>query len=153
MVAYHRRLFRFDHWANLAALEAVIPIADRVPRSVAWLAHIAAAKRIWHARVTGTSSPAGVTQDIPAADLRSHLEDTHGLWTRVIDGLTDADTDRLVRYTNLRGEPFTSPLGDILTHLPIHGQHHRGQVAADVRAAGGTPPVIDFIHATRTGHL
>jgi len=51
------------------------------------------------------------------------------------------------------GEPFESTLGDILTHLPIHGQHHRGQIAAHLRASGSVPPVIDFIHAARGGQL
>ena len=48
---------------------------------------------------------------------------------------------------------FHSPLGDILAHLPMHGQHHRGQVNADLRAAGITPPAIDFIAASRAGAL
>ena len=43
------------------------------------------------------------------------------------------------------------PLGNILTHVPVHGQHHRGQINADLRAAGITPPTIDYIHGARRG--
>ena len=59
----------------------------------------------------------------------------------------------MIQYTNLKGDPFQSPLGDILAHVPIHGQHHRGQINADLRAAGIAPPAIDFIHAARAGLL
>jgi hypothetical protein len=37
MLSYHRRMFVFDHWANMVPLDAVAPVADRVPRSRAWL--------------------------------------------------------------------------------------------------------------------
>lgn len=45
----------------------------------------------------------------------------------------------------------TQGIGGILTHLALHGQHHRGQCLTAIRRAGGTPPVIDFIHASRAG--
>jgi uncharacterized damage-inducible protein DinB len=35
----------------------------------------------------------------------------------------------------------------------IHSAYHRGQIAADVRAAGHEPAYTDFIHATRTGRV
>ena len=62
------------------------------------------------------------------------------------DGLTDG-----VAYRNSKGEFWTSTVGDILTHVALHGGYHRGQIAAAVREAGGTPAYTDFIHAVRTG--
>ena len=60
---------------------------------------------------------------------------------------------RWLHYHSLKGEPLQSPLGDILSHVPIHGQHHRGQVNAELRAHGIAPPAIDFIFASRAGVL
>jgi uncharacterized damage-inducible protein DinB len=71
----------------------------------------------------------------------------------LLDTQRDTDMTRVIQYTTLKGDPFQSPLGDILAHVPVHGQHHRGQVNADLRAAGITPPVIDFIAAARSGAL
>jgi DinB family len=34
-------------------------------------------------------------------------------------------------------------------HVVMHGTYHRGQIAAEVRAAGGAPEYTDFIHAVR----
>ncbi|MDH4064644.1 MAG: DinB family protein [Acidobacteriota bacterium] len=151
MLAYHRRMLAFDRWANTVSLDAVAPVADRVPRALAWLNHILGAKRIWLARVTGANAPVGVSPTFAAAELPAQFELAHAGWLDFLDSQTDADVARAIRYTNLKGDPFESALGDILAHLPIHGQHHRGQVNADLRAAGITPPAIDFIVAVRTG--
>lgn len=153
MLAYHRRLFAFDHWANLTSLAALAPAADRAPRSVAWLNHILGAKRIWLARVTGTTPPFGVNPTFGVDDLRGEFASARDGWAAFLETLSGADLDRVIRYANLKGDPFETLLGDILAHVPVHGQHHRGQVNADLRAAGLTPPAIDYIHAARSGAL
>lgn len=153
MLADHRRLFLFDHWANRVSLDAVAPVTDRLPTSLARLNHILGATRVWLARVTGSPMPLSVNPTFTAAELRTEFDAAHEGWMRFLDSQSDADVRREIAYTNLRGEPFTSRLGDILVHVPMHGQHHRGQVNADLRAAGLTPPAIDFIHAARTGLL
>jgi uncharacterized damage-inducible protein DinB len=153
MVSYHRRLFAFDHWANQASLDAVTPHAERVPRSLAWLNHILGAKRIWLARVTGTPMPFGVNPTFSAAELLEQFGMARDGWALYLGAQTDADLTRVIHYHSLKGDPFQSALGDILAHVPVHGQHHRGQVNADLRAAGITPPVIDFIAAARSGVL
>jgi uncharacterized damage-inducible protein DinB len=35
----------------------------------------------------------------------------------------------------------------------IHGAHHRGQIIAELRAAGAEPPYTDYIHSVRQGFL
>ena len=40
-----------------------------------------------------------------------------------------------------------------LKHVPVHGQHHRGQVNADLRSADVAPPRIDYSHASTSGAL
>lgn len=151
MLSHHRRMFRFDHWANTVSLEAVLPHAERLPKSVAWLNHILGAKRIWLARVTATAPPFSVNPTFSAAELRGEFAIAQHGWEEFLATQTDADIARVIQYKSLKGDPFQSALGDILAHVPIHGQHHRGQVNADLRAAGLTPPAIDYIHAARSG--
>jgi uncharacterized damage-inducible protein DinB len=146
-------MLAFDHWANTVSLDAVAPVADGVPVALARLNHILGATSVWLARVTATAMPFGVNPTFTADELRVQLQHAHDGWLSFLQTQTDADVPRIIYYTNLKGQPFSSPLGDILTHLPLHGQHHRGQVNADLRAAGVAPPVIDFIHAARSGVL
>jgi uncharacterized damage-inducible protein DinB len=153
MLTHHRRMFAFDHWANMVSLDAVAPVAERVPRSLAWLNHVLGAKRIWLARVTGTEAPFGVNPTFSPAELAGQFALARDGWSAFLNTRTDADLDGVIHYRNLKGDPLSSALGDILAHLPVHGQHHRGQVNADLRAAGLTPPAIDYIHAARSGAL
>ncbi|HEY6147556.1 MAG TPA: DinB family protein [Thermoanaerobaculia bacterium] len=38
-------------------------------------------------------------------------------------------------------------------HVVIHGGYHRGQIAAELRAAGFTPAYTDYIEAVRRGRV
>ena len=153
MLRYHRRMFAFDHWANNVSLDAVEPVAQQAPASMAWLNHILGAKCIWLARVMSTPPPFGVNPVFGPADLRAQFAQVDDGWTRFLATQSEADIARVIHYLNLKGDPFSSPLGDILAHVPVHGQHHRGQVNADLRAGGVAPPAIDYIHAARTGAI
>ena len=148
-----RRLFGFDDWANGQVMRALAPLEATAPTAVAWMGHVMAAKRLWFARVTQGTPPFSVNPDLTRAAIVHELREAHDEWMRYLDGLRDDDLEGVIRYQNLKGEPFESPLGDILTHLVLHGQHHRGQCLAAIRQAGTAPPVIDFIHASRTGAI
>jgi uncharacterized damage-inducible protein DinB len=153
MLEHHRRMLAFDHWANLESLAAVERAAAAAPKALAWMAHVAAAKRLWFARVMATPPPLPIWPTLSVDECRRQLIAAHDEWMAYLTSLGDADVDRDVVYTNTRGERFASPLTDILCHLPLHGQHHRGQAAAAVRDGGATPAVIDFIHASRQGYV
>lgn len=146
-------MFAFDRWANLAVVDAVAPVADRAPKALGWIAHVAGAKRLWFARLLGVPSPLAVWPTLTVDECRVQLSAAHDEWMAHLATLTDDDLQGFIRYTNTRGETFSSALADIVTHVPLHGHHHRGQAAAAIRDAGGAPPVIDFIHASRQKYV
>jgi uncharacterized damage-inducible protein DinB len=53
---------------------------------------------------------------------------------------------RLLRY-----DAWANAVGDILTHVAMHGAYHRAQIATAVRESGQEPAYTDFIHAVRQG--
>jgi uncharacterized damage-inducible protein DinB len=73
------------------------------------------------------------------------------LWKQYLAASTEATLARTVNYKNSKGEPWDSRAEDVLLHVVMHSAHHRGQIAADLRAAGATPAYTDFIHAVRQG--
>jgi uncharacterized damage-inducible protein DinB len=40
-------------------------------------------------------------------------------------------------------------VGEIITHVTMHGGHHRGQIARALRQAGREPPYTDYIQFSR----
>ncbi len=146
------RLFRYDAWANREAL-ASLRVPPPPPRGLKLMGHIVGAEALWHARLTGARAPLPVWPDLRIGQTETWLDDLAGTWTRYLAGVLPARLGERIAYTNTKGDAFTSTVEDILTHVVMHSAYHRGQIAADVRAAGHEPAYTDFIHAVRTGRL
>jgi uncharacterized damage-inducible protein DinB len=149
MMAQLRRLLRYDLWANGETLGALRQ-GEPPPRSLRWMAHIVGAEFLWLARMNGTISDLPVWPTLSLDECEARLPElSRELGEFDIDRL--GPLDRTVHYTNSKGEPWTSTVEDILTHLVIHSAYHRGQIASDLRQAGQEPAYTDYIHAVRQG--
>lgn len=149
----HRRLFAYEDWANREALASLAAASPPPARSLKFLAHIAGASRLWLGRLRGAERPAAVWPDLELGECRAELEELGRLWTAYLQELTPAGLEETVSYVNSKGEPWTSRVEDILTHVVLHSAYHRGQVAADTRASGHAPAYTDYIHALRQGFV
>ncbi len=145
------RLLSFDDWANRELLTALQARPD--PAAVRAFAHLVSTQFLWQDRVAHRplSTPFWPDWDIRECALR--LDMARNGWRNFLRGLDSAALDTTIRYINTKGSYYTSTLGDVISHVLFHGAHHRGQVAAALRAAGAEPPTTDFIHAVRTGAL
>ena len=74
-------------------------------------------------------------------------------WPQYLAALSPADLGEPIGYRNSLGEYWTNAVGDILTHVAMHGAYHRAQIAAGVRESGREPAYTDFIHAARQGFV
>jgi len=109
------------------------------------LAHTFAADRVWLKRVTGEPVTVYITdEDRQIATLQRD-------WPAVLQGWSTAldDPARVVHYRDMKGNPYSNPLYEIVLHLVNHGTHHRGQVSGFLRALGHTPPPLDLIYYYR----
>ncbi|HXY70199.1 MAG TPA: DinB family protein [Gemmatimonadales bacterium] len=148
-----KRLFRYDEWANREALASVRAVPTPPARCLRWMGHIAAAEGLWHARLTGVQAPLAVWPDMAPGQIETWLGDLGSLWRTYLERVVPSRLAESVTYTNTKGEAFTSSVEDVLTHVVMHSAYHRGQVAAEVRAAGHQPAYTDFIHAVRTRRI
>ncbi len=111
------------------------------------LAHVFAADRVWLGRIQG-NPPARFLD--PEKDLRMEtLENDwpalYQRWNQWIGKQTDESILGKCSYKDLKGNPYETPLWQIVLHLVNHGSHHRGQVSGFLRAMGHTPPPLDLI--------
>jgi uncharacterized damage-inducible protein DinB len=148
-----RRLFKYDRWANRQVAEALAKSVSAPPKSVKWMAHIVGSEAMWLARLTRQTAPLPIWPEFLAADLLRELDVVDRAWQQFVDGLHDVTVGSTCEYANSKGELFASAVGDLLTHVVMHSAYHRGQIAADMRAAGLEPVYTDFIHAARQGYI
>lgn len=149
-LARFRRMFQHDAWANAATLDGLRP-GPTPEKARAWLAHIIGSERLWLARIRYEPSEMPVWPDLDFDTCAEEITALEGEWMHCLATLDREGLEEGVGYRNSKGEFWTSTVGDILTHVLLHAHYHRGQIAAAVRAAGGTPVYTDFIHAVRTG--
>ena len=66
-------------------------------------------------------------------------------WLTWAGGLTDESACARVHYTDLKGNPYETPIWQIVLHVVNHATHHRGQVSGFLRTMGHTPPPLDLM--------
>lgn len=153
MLEHIRNLFSYDDWANHEVLDSLQALNAPPERSVKLLAHILSAERLWLERLLVQQQTAPVWPLSTLAQCKLEVDQLPGLWKNYLTALGEAGLARSLTYKNTKGESFSSQKQDILLHVVMHSAYHRGQIAADMRAAGFTPPYTDFIHAVRQGFL
>lgn len=152
LIAHFRRQFAYNEWANRETL-ASMRKQNADERTLALMAHIASAERLWMERMKQESQSLPVW---PKADFdlcQRHVSETGQLWRQYLDGMGAQDLDKAAAYKNSKGEPWTSSVGDILTHVLLHSAYHRGQIASHMRESGLAPAYTDFIHGIRQGFV
>ena len=141
-------LFDYEHDANRRALGALRGTPEAPPRARALLAHVLAAQRVWVERMQTGKSGTPVWPDLALNDCERWLDENRVLLGAFLAS-PEATRGRAFRYHSTGGVGYESTVGEVLMHLLLHGATHRGQIAAAVRAAGGTPPMTDYVAHTR----
>ena len=149
MINTNEKLGTYNVWANNALLEhfdQLVAKGATIPTGALRLfSHVLNAQAIWLGRLTATPSPVKVWQEHDLAGLHHWHEQTSERFRQYVNNADDQELNRLISYTNSIGESFTSQVADIFTHVPVHANYHRAQVAKELRAAGLEPINTDFI--------
>lgn len=148
MLEFLKKLFAYDEWAIARSLGSIDPSDASKARLL--LSHILLAEKIWLTRLRGQDSSAIPTfEEYSIDECREMAEELHRGYADFIEGLSETDLTRPLTYKNTRGDEFTTPIGEILTHVGLHGIYHRGQISWLVRESGGTAVNTDYITFTR----
>lgn len=147
-VAMILRLFEHSAWAD-ELIAAALGGRDAPAEAVREFAHVAGAEELWLSRVQQRPSAAAVWPDLDAAAAIELSRRTANGFRSVIASQTESTLDAPVHYINTASREFWTPLGDILVHVALHGQYHRGKVNQILRQSGREPAPADFISFAR----
>jgi uncharacterized damage-inducible protein DinB len=151
-------MFAYDDWANRECLAAMrVAAAPVAPDTVGRLAHILSAEKLWLERIRSEPQSLPVWPSATIEDCAELADQVSSAWrdylARLKNQFAPGSLDDRVEYRNSKGEPWSSTVEDILTHVLFHSAYHRGQIAFEMRSSGSQPAYTDFIHAVRQGLL
>jgi uncharacterized damage-inducible protein DinB len=137
------RLNAHRDWANdllIAWIADAFPAGEPDDYCLRMLTHVLTSEAVWLGRLRGEAPPKPSGEPLPAAGLAA-LRLAHAPeWEAAL-----ADPERLFHYRNFAGTACESTAAEIVTHVCMHGQYHRGQVAAQAARIGLKCPSTDFI--------
>jgi uncharacterized damage-inducible protein DinB len=143
-------MFEHLNWANQRILETLQSMKGENQEVSRLFSHILFAEKVWITRLQGLDSsrlPIWSDVDIEVcADLV--MQNNESLIT-FLTNLSNTDLDKTISYSNSKGIEFKNSVRDILTHVALHGQYHRGQINSRLRADGFEPVNMDFITFVR----
>ena len=151
-----KQLYAFHHWATDRVLDALAD-ASAAQLDKKWggsfgtgralLRHVIGVERLWCDRWNGHFAKA--LPDYPAQhagrDFGAEWEKIKPDQHRFVSAVTN---DRLAAdfsYMNVKGEPWTYTLSEILVHVANHGTYHRGQLTHLLRDLGMSAPSTDYL--------
>lgn len=144
---YLCEIYRYSYWANKRILKAAEGLTEeQLFRDLghSWgsvhgmLLHITNAEWIWLRRWQGISpTQFPDAEEFPTLEaLRSRWSDIEREMFAFLNTQNEEDLSREVSYTSTVGKRFTMPLIQMMLHVPNHGTHHRGELAAMLTALG-----------------
>jgi len=145
------RLLMFDLWCNRKLADVLRAHTDfkERPACIAFLSHIVAAQDVWFSRVLDIDTEGYDTwPGYEPEELKPIAKEYHQKWMDLVAD-HDIELDTTIYYRNSKGTPFNNTISDIVSHMIIHGQHHRAQISLLLRRSGIEPPPIDYIFYTR----
>lgn len=163
-VASARMLVRYKQWSDkvmfdaVAALpegEAVKQRASLFKNMVHTLNHIYVIDRIWQAHLEGRDHgyEARNTKDHPPLAEMGRLQQEADAWyVAWSDAQSDASLAETVEYTLIGGNRGAMTRGEILLHVAMHANYHRGYIAEMFYTVPGCrPPSMDLPVYMREG--
>jgi uncharacterized damage-inducible protein DinB len=144
-----RRLAEHAQWADRALLKALQATPDVPAEVVREYGHILGADEVWLARLERRPSRAVVWPALTLAELAELATAVHAGYAKYLATLDESHLERRIAYTNTAGQSFETPVEDILLHVALHAQYHRGKINLLLRTAGLSPAATDYIAFVR----
>jgi uncharacterized damage-inducible protein DinB len=144
-LAVIRQLLQHSAWADdelFRALTGTQGAPDQVWREYA---HVLGAAEVWLSRLEQRDRRVSVWPELSPTECAAFKEKLRSEYADLLARLSEDDLDQPISYTTTDGRSFTNTIGDILVHVALHGQYHRGKVNLLLRQAEMAPAPVDLI--------
>ena len=137
----------FDAVAKLTPEQWTKDLGSSLKSTRDTVVHLVSAQWIWMSRWKGDSPKAMLAAtDYPTqASIREKWEPLAAQYAAFVAEQTEESVAKPVNYKNLKGEPMSFPLGQLMLHAVNHSTYHRGQVTTLIRQLGAQPVSSDLV--------
>jgi len=145
-----RKMIEHSQWANRRLLEGLITYGTVNVQTKQIIAHIVQSELVWLTRLEGNDST-GI-ELWPQLELGACLaisDSNKTAYDSFLAKIENDDLDQKISYRNQTGKQYDTPIREILTHVALHSQYHRGQVNTLLREDGKEPINVDMITFVR----
>ena len=148
-----RRLVAYNQWADEKILAAIDGMSEEElgRKAEAYfgtlarnLRHTLFAQRVWLARWKGEPMPP--LDESLAGRWREAFAATHAAFRAYVESLSEADAERMVKWTDFKGNAREGRLDQLVTHLVNHGTQHRAETGLLLERVGRSPGDLDYLY-------
>ncbi len=144
------KMYQHLDWANQRIIETLQRMGDQSNQAKQLFSHLLLAEEVWVNRLKGLdSNPQAIWTELSLAECANLVEKNKQNYAGLLTGLTERQLKEVIVYKTSSGIEFSTPVGDILTHVALHGQYHRGQINQRLREEGHEPINVDYIMFVR----
>ncbi len=144
-----KSMYHHLNWANQRILETLQNLERDNPQARRLFSHILSTEQVWLSRLKGESSSQPIWGEVGIEECAEMVKKNRESFDAFLSSIDKADLDQFMIYKNSKGIEFKNSISDILTHIALHGQYHRGQINAQLRSNHTEPVNIDFITFVR----
>jgi uncharacterized damage-inducible protein DinB len=147
---HYIHLFNYNNQATKETIQSIKLLPEPSDRIISLISHIIAAQEIWFNRTINKN------HDITPWEVYSNNECSEKSdliterWIKFLEHTSDEGLNKIIHYSNTKGDKFENSIKDIITHIINHSTYHRAQIALLVKEAGGKPAVTDYIVYARS---
>ena len=139
----YQLLIRHEMWANQRIAQAVLNL-EEMPNKVSILMnHVIGAQHVWISRINGVVPTIGVFPQLDQDTWYEQIVQHESALLKIAS--SDQNLKRSISYQNTSGQSFQNPVSELLLHLAMHSQYHRGQIVAYSRDLLDVVPSTDMI--------
>ncbi|MBC6492532.1 DinB family protein [Flavihumibacter stibioxidans] len=150
----------YHFWANRMICSRILEldpawwtkeVVSSFPSLHQTLRHMEMADSAWWQRVQDEAMPfAPPDSNTDTPELVKLLLEQNERWLRWAKETAPDGFDRIISYSNSKGQAFQTSCRHILMHVVNHGTYHRGQLVTMMRTLGAENiPQTDFVHWIR----
>ena len=144
-----RRMWAHAAWADSTLLDALTRGSPAPADAWREYAHVLAAEAVWLARLEQRPSPVPVWPTLTSDEVTALRGSVVAGYDAFLTRLDAASLLESFSYRNSTGQEFTSVVHDVLVHVALHGQYHRGKINLLLRQGHCEPGPVDYIGFVR----